>query len=449
MKALVTVIPLLLLAAASAASERAKDPVDTVDTSIGTISHMLVPTFPTIQRPNGMLRIVPPNESFTTDRIGGFGLSVPSHRQGQVFQLMVASGDAAALRTDWTSRFDHSVALPYRYSVFLDDHDATVAFAPGRRAAICAVGFERPAAGEPRELRPAAPAAERVAGDRGSDDHRNGPLSRRDRVPPRRARPVAGAGGGVRRRGPRLRPPGHSRLRRARGGRLPRFGASGAAALRDLVRQRRPGAAEPRGGDPRLRPGEAGRRGPRRVERHPRKGGLSRAEPRTRGRSSTRRSTGRTSAWPRISEDGRYFSAWDGRVHDDGGVPFWTDDWVWDTFHALHPLNVLLNPGCAGREAHVVRPRFRAVGLDADVPHRLRRRAQHERAARGRGVRGRVAQGHPGLRPRARLRLHEEDHPSRRASFPGIAARRPSWTASTGRRATSRRSAPARPETVR
>lgn len=45
-----------------------------------------------------------------------------------------------------------------------------------------------------------------------------------------------------------------------------------------------------------------------------------------------------------ISEDGRYFSAFDGKVHDDGGTPFWTDDWVWDTYHALHPLQTILNP---------------------------------------------------------------------------------------------------------
>jgi hypothetical protein len=56
----------------------------------------LVKTIPSIQRPNGMLRIVPPNESFTTDRINGFGLSVPSHRQGAVFRLMRGSA-----RTDW------------------------------------------------------------------------------------------------------------------------------------------------------------------------------------------------------------------------------------------------------------------------------------------------------------------------------------------------------------
>jgi putative alpha-1,2-mannosidase len=57
--ALVKTIPLVLLATASAASAQTKDPVDYVDTRIGTISHMLVPTFPSIQWPNGMLRIRP------------------------------------------------------------------------------------------------------------------------------------------------------------------------------------------------------------------------------------------------------------------------------------------------------------------------------------------------------------------------------------------------------
>ena len=45
-----------------------------------------------------------------------------------------------------------------------------------------------------------------------------------------------------------------------------------------------------------------------------------------------------------ISEEGKYFSAYDGKVHEDNGVDFWVDDWVWDTYLALHPLQVLLNP---------------------------------------------------------------------------------------------------------
>ncbi|MDD4592087.1 MAG: glycoside hydrolase family 92 protein, partial [Parabacteroides sp.] len=42
--------------------------------------------------------------------------------------------------------------------------------------------------------------------------------------------------------------------------------------------------------------------------------------------------------------DGKYFSGFDGKIHNDGGVDFWTDDWIWDTYRALHPLQVLLNP---------------------------------------------------------------------------------------------------------
>ncbi len=45
-----------------------------------------------------------------------------------------------------------------------------------------------------------------------------------------------------------------------------------------------------------------------------------------------------------ISEDGKYYNGFDGKVHDDGGVPFWTDDWIWDNYLALHPLQIILNP---------------------------------------------------------------------------------------------------------
>jgi predicted alpha-1,2-mannosidase len=45
-----------------------------------------------------------------------------------------------------------------------------------------------------------------------------------------------------------------------------------------------------------------------------------------------------------ISEDGKYLSGFDGEIHDDDGVAFWTDDWIWDNYHALHPLQTILNP---------------------------------------------------------------------------------------------------------
>ena len=45
-----------------------------------------------------------------------------------------------------------------------------------------------------------------------------------------------------------------------------------------------------------------------------------------------------------ISEYGRYFSAYDGKVHEDNGRPFYVDDWLWDTFRSHHPLLFILDP---------------------------------------------------------------------------------------------------------
>ena len=44
-----------------------------------------------------------------------------------------------------------------------------------------------------------------------------------------------------------------------------------------------------------------------------------------------------------LSEDGRYYSAFDNQVHDDNGRSFYTDDWIWDSYRAHHPLRILLD----------------------------------------------------------------------------------------------------------
>ena len=46
-----------------------------------------------------------------------------------------------------------------------------------------------------------------------------------------------------------------------------------------------------------------------------------------------------------ISEDGRYYSGYDRKVHEDEGRPFYADDWLWDTYRSLHPLMLILYPG--------------------------------------------------------------------------------------------------------
>ena len=44
-----------------------------------------------------------------------------------------------------------------------------------------------------------------------------------------------------------------------------------------------------------------------------------------------------------ITEDGQYYSAFDHQVHQDTR-PFYVDNWLWDTYRALEPLQTLLNP---------------------------------------------------------------------------------------------------------
>jgi len=45
-----------------------------------------------------------------------------------------------------------------------------------------------------------------------------------------------------------------------------------------------------------------------------------------------------------ITEDGRYFSGFDDAVHESGEHDFYTDDWLWDSYRAMHPLQLLLDP---------------------------------------------------------------------------------------------------------
>ena len=49
------------------AKQGEKTPVDYVNPYIGNISHLLVPTFPTIHLPNSMLRVYPERKDTTAD----------------------------------------------------------------------------------------------------------------------------------------------------------------------------------------------------------------------------------------------------------------------------------------------------------------------------------------------------------------------------------------------
>ncbi len=45
-----------------------------------------------------------------------------------------------------------------------------------------------------------------------------------------------------------------------------------------------------------------------------------------------------------ITEDGKYYSGFNKKIHESQGRPFYVDDWTWDTYLALHPLRAILDP---------------------------------------------------------------------------------------------------------
>jgi hypothetical protein len=69
-----------------------KQPVDFVNPYIGNISHLLVPTYPTIHLPNSFLRVYPERGDFTGDLLKGLPLVVTSHRGSSAFNLSPFQG---------------------------------------------------------------------------------------------------------------------------------------------------------------------------------------------------------------------------------------------------------------------------------------------------------------------------------------------------------------------
>lgn len=64
------------------------------------------------------------------------------------------------------------------------------------------------------------------------------------------------------------------------------------------------------------------------------------------------------------SEGGRYYSGFDRQVHADS-IPFYNDDWAWDTYRNLHALGCILDPE---RKAHELQSYARMYGQWGWVP---------------------------------------------------------------------------------
>ena len=112
--ALMKKIPLLALMLSLSNFAFAASAVDYVNPYVGNISHVLKPTYPTVQLPNSILRVFPRRADFSDLQVEGLPLMVWGHRnQG-----------ASGLEITVKDNFDFSETL-YPKKYFYDREEIT------------------------------------------------------------------------------------------------------------------------------------------------------------------------------------------------------------------------------------------------------------------------------------------------------------------------------------
>lgn len=310
------------------------EPVDYVNPYVGNISHLLVPTFPTIQLPNSMLRVYPERADYTSEQLNGLPLIVTNHRERSAFNLTPYQGKE--LRPVVAYNYDNEHITPYSYDVELDDNRMKAEYAVSHQSALYRITFEadKPAYILVNTRNGAIRAGEGfISGYQRLSDNTNVYLYIESQEKPVESGILSN---GVIESG-KSETEGNNacavwRFADGTSSVSLRYGISFISeeqAEKNLHREQKNYDLAALA--------QEGRRiwnetlGRIRVE-----GGTE--DEKTVFYSSYYRTFERPIC---MSEDGRYFSAFDGKVHEDNGRPFYTDDWIWDTYRAAHPLRLL------------------------------------------------------------------------------------------------------------
>jgi predicted alpha-1,2-mannosidase len=308
-----------------------KSPVDYVNPYMGNISHLLVPTYPTVHLPNSMLRVYPERNDFTGDRISGLPVAVTSHRGSSAFNISPVSGTRSSVPAVMQYTYDNEKVTPYRYSVYLDEDNIEVDYAPSRQSGLYAIVFENESVNRlvintrNGKLTPAP-----TGGINGYQLIGNGPttiyiyMETEQQAAGIEELPVTAN----RRNNAYVLTFNSKRINL-------RYGisfVSSEQAEKNLRREINTYDVDKIASAGRDIWNEA----------------LNKIE--VTGDCEDAKTVFYTSLYRvyermiNISEDGRYYSATDRQVHEDNGIPFYTDDWIWDTYRAAHPLRILIEP---------------------------------------------------------------------------------------------------------
>lgn len=118
-----------------------QDPVDYVNPYMGNISHLLVPTYPTIHLPNSMLRVYPQRDDYTGVLLKGLPLAVTSHRGKSAFNFSPFQQGGKDIQPVIDYTYDQEQLTPYSYSVYLDEEEMQVSYGLSHQAARYKVDF--------------------------------------------------------------------------------------------------------------------------------------------------------------------------------------------------------------------------------------------------------------------------------------------------------------------
>ncbi len=110
------------------------DNIKYVDPQIGGVAPFLEPTRTRIHLPNSMVRMYPDRKDYKDDQIKSFPLTTRKHRSDPLFSLLPVSGNVSE-KVEPISAWDQEleIAHPYYYSTWLEDFNVTLEFSPGEK----------------------------------------------------------------------------------------------------------------------------------------------------------------------------------------------------------------------------------------------------------------------------------------------------------------------------
>ena len=305
------------LAAAIVLTGRAGAQVEYVDPTIGNVGILLVPTRPAVFLPNSMVRMYPIRADALDDQIKSFPLTISSHRMPELFSIMPGEGGPAA--------YDQEKTTPYYYSTRFDDSLIQTEFSSTERCGYFRFSFP--------DGKASVALANRMPGD--LQVEKGAAIS------------------------------GEERFSNMKAFFYGEFNAPVKFKLESLGEGNRVIASKPGARILEFRYGISfiGVEQAKRNLRHEipawrfeqvKAAGKARwnqvlGEITVEGGTESQRKVFYTALYRcsermvNITEDGRYYSAYDRQVHEDKR-PFYVDNWLWDTYRALEPLQTLLNP---------------------------------------------------------------------------------------------------------